>query len=712
MLEVKSRELEEATRARIALEARLEETRYLLQLFAGTRTDMSSSSNKMLFLEQRGEGKLSAASADILALEESLKHITLTESITMEPSPRSGSLRRNNSTKFTFQPALDSSSEEFSGAEHQLVRTRSFPNNNPLSSSGSRRPSDNKKLNAKSPKSPLPPRHASSPRLNTLFPVVVPAANNNSSRNEDDPYQSSDFDGRLNSNGKISRVHPLPVPIHSPDGKWRDERSTDSVDPPSTTTNSSSPPAEVMETTLTTYSAMSEEPARSSSMKRPSLDLDEVPSPPLELLQDDEASKSGPSSNQDSTNNVAPSLIISESKKESPTKSSSLMKRIAVMKQRRASTGGIGLPPSRDADMAISDEQLSYDSPPRPPKPATETHRIPFKRADSDAMSESSSIYYSESTPKIRRGNKSAFFDYHHKDGEDDQPTAAPILLGASPVDDEDKEGNLRQSSAGIGGMLESILEADGNSGSVVQQPQLSMQTVHFSMEPTAALFIASPKPPPPTLVTIFDQMEPELIATTIEVEVAVDNTEDLLPPPPAPPLQQQQSPEQRHEAPSSPISTLEELAREPLETSSFMQQQEEPEVAREQAIEQLMFMEAPIVVGQVPDGMISPLSTSICSLQEVIIQQNQPLGETAVDDDEVLPVKSHDHSIYTEPLLSLMNYHKPFLIAARFAEDSSIRGFKARHELMASITEEELLFWIIFQIYGSVEGITVKQIK
>jgi hypothetical protein len=59
-----------------------------------------------------------------------------------------------------------------------------------------------------------------------------------------------------------------------------------------------------------------------------------------------------------------------------------------------------------------------------------------------------------------------------------------------------------------------------------------------------------------------------------------------------------------------------------------------------------------------------------------------------------------------------LVNYFLPFLITAKYSEDSMIRGLKARKQLLSSIQYTDIILWIAFQLYGSADGILVKQIK
>jgi hypothetical protein len=60
----------------------------------------------------------------------------------------------------------------------------------------------------------------------------------------------------------------------------------------------------------------------------------------------------------------------------------------------------------------------------------------------------------------------------------------------------------------------------------------------------------------------------------------------------------------------------------------------------------------------------------------------------------------------------SYVDYYYPFLIAAKYLEDNTIRGSRARKQLLASIQYTDIILWIAFQLYGTADGILVKQIK
>jgi hypothetical protein len=60
----------------------------------------------------------------------------------------------------------------------------------------------------------------------------------------------------------------------------------------------------------------------------------------------------------------------------------------------------------------------------------------------------------------------------------------------------------------------------------------------------------------------------------------------------------------------------------------------------------------------------------------------------------------------------SYVDYYYPFLVAAKYLEDNSIRGSRARKQMLASIQYTDIILWITFQLYGTADGILVKQIK
>jgi hypothetical protein len=73
-------------------------------------------------------------------------------------------------------------------------------------------------------------------------------------------------------------------------------------------------------------------------------------------------------------------------------------------------------------------------------------------------------------------------------------------------------------------------------------------------------------------------------------------------------------------------------------------------------------------------------------------------------------PLANNDSNL--QGLEHLTHYYLPFLIASKYLDDSSLRGSKARRQLLSSIHYPEIILWLIFQSYGTSDGILVKQIK
>jgi hypothetical protein len=97
--------------------------------------------------------------------------------------------------------------------------------------------------------------------------------------------------------------------------------------------------------------------------------------------------------------------------------------------------------------------------------------------------------------------------------------------------------------------------------------------------------------------------------------------------------------------------------------------------------------------------GSLDPLDES---LDDIMIDHFGGVSQEITGSDETT----------LDPYQSLCKYFKPFLIAAKFSENPTIRGYKARRSLIESISDDEILFWIIFQMYGTSDGVMTKHIK
>ena len=110
------------------------------------------------------------------------------------------------------------------------------------------------------------------------------------------------------------------------------------------------------------------------------------------------------------------------------------------------------------------------------------------------------------------------------------------------------------------------------------------------------------------------------------------------------------------------------------------------------------------VVLDEFPD-VVHPILDAMehASLDDISMMDNL-MGETQnlnIEDESAL-----------DGYHSLCKYFKPFLIAAKFSENPAIRGYKARRALIDDISDDEILFWIIFQMYGTADGIMTKSIK
>jgi hypothetical protein len=83
-----------------------------------------------------------------------------------------------------------------------------------------------------------------------------------------------------------------------------------------------------------------------------------------------------------------------------------------------------------------------------------------------------------------------------------------------------------------------------------------------------------------------------------------------------------------------------------------------------------------------------------------------------------VTPPRNQSHVIAEvdlrlDPVQTTLAYFQPFLLAARYQEDSTLRGLRAHKQLhTVCARHEETLLYAIFQMYGGADSVIVKTIK
>jgi hypothetical protein len=240
--------------------------------------------------------------------------------------------------------------------------------------------------------------------------------------------------------------------------------------------------------------------------------------------------------------------------------------------------------------------------------------------------------------------------------------------------------------------------------GSVVASIVTPIVVLEELAEEKARYMESAPPSPPP--------LSPEMEATSAAEKEVVLN-QQVLPPspppverPPSPPTEEKEDLQFSAEK-EDPISSnvLAPGGLEEMKTEQLLNEEEGiPSADRKKpdlqvdVVKQFTDMSDPV------DGLVSDVISPFTATHDII----SPLSNSHSYVDSPL-ANNHGN---LQGLEHLTHYYLPFLIASKYLEDSSLRGSRARKQLLSSIHYPEIILWLVFQSYGTSDGILVKQIK